>query len=67
MLLLRKHATVIIYHSRTENLAEACKDSDILIAAVGRPKMIKGDFVVPGMIVIDVGINADPDNPGKYR
>ncbi len=66
MLLLREHATVTICHSRTENLPAVCQDSDILIAAVGRAKMIKSDYVKPGQIVIDVGINADPDNPGKY-
>ena len=66
MLLLREHATVTICHSRTENLPEACRESDILIAAVGRAKMIKSNYVKPGQIVIDVGINADPDNPGKY-
>ena len=66
MLLLREHATVTICHSRTENLPAVCQDSDILIAAVGRAKMIKGNYVKPGQIVIDVGINADPDNPGKY-
>ena len=66
MLLLREHATVTICHSRTENLPAVCQESDILIAAVGRAKMIKSNYVKPGQIVIDVGINADPDNPGKY-
>ncbi len=66
MLLLREHGTVTICHSRTENLPEVCQDAQILVAAVGRAKMIKADFVKPGQIVIDVGINADPDNPGKY-
>lgn len=66
MLLLREHGTVTICHSRTENLNKVCQEADILVAAVGRAKMIKGDFVKPGQIVIDVGINQDPDNPGKY-
>lgn len=66
MLLLREHGTVTICHSRTENLPEVCKSADILIAAVGKAKMIKGNFVRPGQVVIDVGINPDPDNPGKY-
>ncbi len=66
MLLLREHATVTICHSRTENLPGVCQDGEVLIAAVGKAKMIKGNFVKPGQIVIDVGINADPDNPGKY-
>jgi len=66
MLLLREHATVTICHSRTENLPAVCADADVLIAAVGRAKMVKADFVKPGQVVIDVGINEDPDNPGKY-
>jgi methylenetetrahydrofolate dehydrogenase (NADP+)/methenyltetrahydrofolate cyclohydrolase len=66
MLLLREHGTVTICHSRTENLPKVCQDSEILIAAVGKAKMVKSDFVKPGQIVIDVGINPDPDNPGKY-
>lgn len=66
MLLLREHGTVTICHSRTENLPAVCQDAEILIAAVGRAKMIQANFVKPGQIVIDVGINADPDNPGKY-
>src|SRR5690554_6094010 len=66
MLLLREHATVTICHSRTENLDQVCAAADILVAAVGRAKMIGRSYVKPGQIVIDVGINADPDNPGKY-
>jgi len=66
MLLLREHGTVTICHSRTQNLPDVCKDAEILIAAVGKAKMVKADFVKPGQIVIDVGINSDPDNPGKY-
>ncbi|MFA5905685.1 MAG: bifunctional 5,10-methylenetetrahydrofolate dehydrogenase/5,10-methenyltetrahydrofolate cyclohydrolase [Desulfobacula sp.] len=66
MLLLREHGTVTICHSRTQNLPDVCKDAEILIAAVGKAKMVKADFVKPGQIVIDVGINADPENPGKY-
>ncbi|MBS4032446.1 MAG: bifunctional 5,10-methylenetetrahydrofolate dehydrogenase/5,10-methenyltetrahydrofolate cyclohydrolase [Clostridiales bacterium] len=66
MLLLREHATVTICHSRTENLPGVCAEADILVAAIGRAKMINSTFVKPGQIVIDVGINADPDNEGKY-
>lgn len=66
MLLLREHGTVTICHSRTENLPGVCQDAEILIAAVGRAKMIKANYVKDGQIVIDVGINADPDKPGKY-
>lgn len=66
MLLLREHATVTICHSRTENLPKVCQEADILVAAVGKAKMVTADFVKPGQVVIDVGINEDPDNPGKY-
>ncbi|SMC85056.1 bifunctional 5,10-methylenetetrahydrofolate dehydrogenase/5,10-methenyltetrahydrofolate cyclohydrolase [Sporomusa malonica] len=66
MLLLREHATVTICHSRTDDLPAVCADADVLIAAVGRAKMVKANFVKPGQVVIDVGINEDPDNPGKY-
>jgi len=66
MLLLREHGTVTICHSRTENLSAVCAEADILIAAVGRAKMVKAGWVKPGQVVIDVGINEDPDNPGKY-
>jgi len=66
MLLLREHATVTICHSRTENLPEVCREAEILVAAVGKAKMVKADFVKSGQTVIDVGINEDPDNPGKF-
>ncbi len=56
-LLLRDSCTVTIAHSRTKDLAEVCRRADILVAAVGRPEMITGDFVRPGATVIDVGIN----------
>ena len=56
-LLLAENATVTICHSRTRDLAEVCRRADVLIAAVGRPKMIQGDWVKPGATVIDVGIN----------
>jgi methylenetetrahydrofolate dehydrogenase (NADP+)/methenyltetrahydrofolate cyclohydrolase len=57
VLFLREHATVTICHSRTKDVAEECRRADILIAAVGRPEMIKKDWVKPGAVVIDVGIN----------
>lgn len=66
MLLLRENATVTICHSRTDNLEAVCADADILIAAVGRARMVDEKYVKPGQIVVDVGINEDPDNPGKY-
>ena len=56
-LLLDANATVTIAHSRTADLASVCRDADILVAAVGRPEMIKGDMIKPGAVVIDVGIN----------
>jgi len=56
-LLLGAHCTVTIAHSRTRDLADVCRRADILVAAVGRPEMIKGDWVKPGATVIDVGIN----------
>ncbi|NLA26350.1 MAG: bifunctional 5,10-methylenetetrahydrofolate dehydrogenase/5,10-methenyltetrahydrofolate cyclohydrolase [Firmicutes bacterium] len=66
MLLMREHATITICHSRTENLDKVCAEADILVAAIGRAKMIGSSYVKAGQIVVDVGINADPDNPGKY-
>ena len=59
-LLLAANCTVTIAHSRTKNLAALCATADILVAAVGRPEMIKGDWVKPGATVIDVGINRIP-------
>jgi len=56
-LLLAENATVTVCHSRTRDLAEVCRRADVLIAAVGRPAMIKGDWIRPGAAVIDVGIN----------
>jgi methylenetetrahydrofolate dehydrogenase (NADP+)/methenyltetrahydrofolate cyclohydrolase len=56
-LLLGDSCTVTIAHSRTKDLAEVCRRADILVAAVGRPEMIPGDWVKPGATVIDVGIN----------
>jgi methylenetetrahydrofolate dehydrogenase (NADP+)/methenyltetrahydrofolate cyclohydrolase len=60
-LLLGANATVTICHSRTRDLPGVCREADILIAAVGRPKMVGGDWVKPGAIVIDVGINRTDD------
>ena len=56
-LLLAESCTVTIAHSRTTDLAERCRECEIIVAAVGRPEMIKGDWIQPGAIVIDVGIN----------
>jgi methylenetetrahydrofolate dehydrogenase (NADP+)/methenyltetrahydrofolate cyclohydrolase len=57
-LLLKESCTVTIAHSRTLNLEEECRNADILVAAVGRPEMIKGDWIKPGAVVLDVGINS---------
>ncbi len=57
LLLLRENATVTVCHSRTEDLAGVCRTADILCAAVGRAKMIKGDWIKPGAVVIDFGVN----------
>lgn len=56
-LMLKEHCTVTITHSRTRDLAAVCRQADILIAAIGRPEMITADYVKPGAVVIDVGIN----------
>ncbi len=66
-LLLRESCTVTIAHSRTRNLPELCRTADILVAAVGRPKLVKGDWVKPGATVIDVGINRIDTDDGKSR
>lgn len=57
LLLLQQHCTVTIVHSRTVNIEEHCRRADILVAAVGIPRFIKADWVKPGAVVIDVGIN----------
>jgi methylenetetrahydrofolate dehydrogenase (NADP+)/methenyltetrahydrofolate cyclohydrolase len=59
-LLLQQNCTVTIAHSRTRDLLGLCRSADILIAAVGRPEMIRGDWIKPGATVIDVGINRVP-------
>ncbi len=68
-LLLRDNATVTVAHSRTRHLAEVCRRADILVAAVGRAKIVQGDWVKPGATVIDVGITRvpHPEKPGKTR
>ncbi|WP_244490369.1 bifunctional methylenetetrahydrofolate dehydrogenase/methenyltetrahydrofolate cyclohydrolase FolD, partial [Rhizobium sp. Root708] len=69
-LLLNANATVTIAHSRTRDLPSVCRNADILVAAVGRPEMVKADWVKPGATVIDVGINriaAPEKGEGKTR
>ncbi len=66
-LLLQESCTVTIAHSRTRDLPAVCREADILVAAVGRPKMIEGDWIKPGAVVIDVGINRIEAEDGKTR
>jgi methylenetetrahydrofolate dehydrogenase (NADP+) / methenyltetrahydrofolate cyclohydrolase len=69
-LLLRDNCTVTVAHSRTKNLADVVRSADIVVAAVGRPQIIKGDWIKPGAVVIDVGINridAPERGEGKTR
>ena len=56
-LLLKESCTVTIAHSKTKNIKDVCKKADIIVAAVGRPEMVKSDWIKKGAIVIDVGIN----------
>jgi methylenetetrahydrofolate dehydrogenase (NADP+)/methenyltetrahydrofolate cyclohydrolase len=60
-LLLAQSCTVTVAHSKTRNLVETCRRADILVAAVGQPELIRGDWLKPGAIVVDVGINRVPD------
>lgn len=69
LLLVKENSTVTICHSRTQDLPERCREADVLIAAIGRAKMIKGDWIKPGAYVIDVGTNRvdDPTAKRGYR
>jgi methylenetetrahydrofolate dehydrogenase (NADP+)/methenyltetrahydrofolate cyclohydrolase len=68
-LLLQANATVTIAHSKTKDLPAVCREAEVLVAAVGRAEMVKRDWVKPGAVVIDVGINriARPDDPSKTK
>ncbi|HXZ47261.1 MAG TPA: bifunctional methylenetetrahydrofolate dehydrogenase/methenyltetrahydrofolate cyclohydrolase FolD [Pseudolabrys sp.] len=66
-LLLAENATVTIAHSKTQDLPSVCRRADLLIAAIGRPEMVRGDWIKPGATVIDVGINRIPREGGKSR
>jgi methylenetetrahydrofolate dehydrogenase (NADP+)/methenyltetrahydrofolate cyclohydrolase len=66
-LLIRESATVTIAHSRTRDLPEVVRRADIVVAAVGRAEMVRGDWIRPGATVIDVGINRIPTDDGKGR
>jgi methylenetetrahydrofolate dehydrogenase (NADP+)/methenyltetrahydrofolate cyclohydrolase len=69
MLLLQADCTVTIAHSRTRNIADECRNADILVAAIGKPEFVQGDWIKEGAIVIDVGINRinDPAVAGKTK
>ena len=67
LMLLEANATVTIAHSRTQDIASLCRQADVLIAAVGRPGMVKADWIKPGATVIDVGINRIQSDSSKSR
>lgn len=66
-LLLAANATVTMAHSKTRDLPEVCRQADILVAAIGKPEFVRGDWVKPGATVIDVGINRVPGGEGKSK
>jgi methylenetetrahydrofolate dehydrogenase (NADP+)/methenyltetrahydrofolate cyclohydrolase len=66
-LLLAENATVTIAHSKTRDLPDLCRRADILIAAIGKPELVRGDWLKPGATVIDVGINRVAGEGGKSK
>jgi methylenetetrahydrofolate dehydrogenase (NADP+) / methenyltetrahydrofolate cyclohydrolase len=66
-LLLAENATVTVAHSKTNDLPAVCRGADLLVAAIGRAEMVRGDWIKPGATVIDVGINRVPGDGGKSR
>ena len=66
-LLLAENATVTIAHSKTEDLASVCRRADLLVAAIGRPELVRGDWIKAGATIIDVGINRISSEGGKSR
>ena len=64
LMLLQKNCTVTIAHSRTKDLAELCRRSDVVVAAVGRAEMVKGDWIAPGAVVVDCGYNRVENKKG---
>jgi len=66
-LLLARHCTVTVAHSRTRDLAGECRRAEILVVAVGRPELVRGDWIRPGATVIDVGVNRLEEAEGKTR
>jgi methylenetetrahydrofolate dehydrogenase (NADP+)/methenyltetrahydrofolate cyclohydrolase len=69
MMLQKRNATVTIVHSRTKNIDQVCREAEILVVAIGRPEMVRGDWIKPGAYVIDVGVNRvdDPQAKRGYR
>lgn len=65
LLLLNENATVTVCHSRTENIESICREADILVAAIGKASYVKKDWIKPGAIIIDVGINTVKDETRK--
>jgi methylenetetrahydrofolate dehydrogenase (NADP+)/methenyltetrahydrofolate cyclohydrolase len=66
-LLLVEHATVTMAHSRTRDLAAVCREADVLVAAVGKAELVRGDWIKPGAVVLDVGINRVALPGGKTK
>jgi methylenetetrahydrofolate dehydrogenase (NADP+)/methenyltetrahydrofolate cyclohydrolase len=67
MLLEQANATVTLAHSRTPDVAAFCRQADVVVAAVGRAEMVRGDWIKPGAVVIDVGMNRVTDAAGKGK
>jgi len=67
LLLLREHGTVTVLHSKTRDLGRYTRDAEILIVATGKPGLVTGDMLSPGVVVVDVGINVVPDGPGGEK
>jgi methylenetetrahydrofolate dehydrogenase (NADP+) / methenyltetrahydrofolate cyclohydrolase len=67
LLLLREHGTVTLLHSKTRDLGHHTRDAEILIVAVGKPGLVRGDMLSPGVVVVDVGINVVPDGEGAEK
>jgi 5,10-methylene-tetrahydrofolate dehydrogenase/methenyl tetrahydrofolate cyclohydrolase len=65
LLLIKADATVTVTHSRTHDLPAVCREADVLVAAIGKPEMVRGDWVKPGAVVIDVGVNRIEDKSKK--
>ena len=67
LLLMREHGTVTVLHSKTRDLAHHTRDAEVLIVAAGKPGLVTGEMLSPGVVVVDVGINVVPDGTGAVR